>query len=327
MQHLNNTDENENKNENENFYHLFRPYKIVMDKHKSLYIFIVNNIAVEEVIEKIKRMIIIIDSGSNPSKNAYRKNRLSIFLTHLTGIKPESIVDGLFLLGTTLDKFSFNPFWRETLELFGQNKFIEFHDDYFDIELLKNLLLDRSYINVLHFKNNTLKHIHLNKTKKRIHCERTERNMDVNAYIVTNKISQDDVFIVHGVSSFLRSVTTSETNNIYVLNGDQKDNDILATIERIENNRKSQLLKSWLDKMSDIKEGHKLVFGSEIKENIENQMLHTIFVSPERAEKMVLNFPDLNLMDKMVIIKSIDSDDLGYQLAHQWKGAIGIKYY
>ena len=322
------------KEENDSFSSLFNTYKGVTDKHKTLYIFIINSIVVEEVIEKVKRMIIIIDSGSNPSRNAYRKGRVNLLLNFLTGMKPESIVDGVFMLGEKLDKFSFNPYWKETLESFGCAKFIETHEDYFDIEWLRNLLLDRSYINVLHLKNNTLKHSHLSKTKKRCYQERTEKSMDVNAYIESDKLAvsgktfigiNTGIYIIHGVSSFLRNVITSE--NIHLLNGDQRDDDILNLIERIENDKKCQQLKLWLDKMSDEKEGHKLVFGSEIKENIEGQMLQTIFVSPERSEKMLSNFPDYELENKMVIIKSFDATDLGYQLATQWKGAIGIKYY
>lgn len=327
-----------NKEENDNFNLLFNGYKSITDKHKTLYIFIINHIMVEEVIEKVKRMIIIIDSGTNPSKNAYRKNRVSLFLNFLTGIKPESFVDGVFMLSEKLDKFQFNQYWKETIESFGCAKFIETHEDYFDIEWLRNLFLDRSYINVLQLKNNTLKHTHLSKTKKRLHLERTEKSMDINAYIESNKLlansgsttgssagTNTGIYIIHGVSSFLRGVITSE--NIHLLNGDQRDEDILNLIERIDNDKKCQLLKIWLDKMSDEKEGHKLVFGSEIKENIEAQMLQIIFVTPERAEKMLLNFPDYELENKFVIIKTFDSTDLGHQLATQWKGAIGIKYY
>lgn len=323
-----------NIEENDNFNSLFNIYKSVMDKHKSLYIFIINDIVVGQVIEKVKHMISIIDSGTNPSKNDYRKNRVSLFLNFLTGIKPESFVDGVFILGQKLDKFQFNQYWKETIESFTCPKFIETHDDNFDIEWLRNLFLDRSYINVLQLKNNTLKHTHLSKTKKRVHLERTEKSMDVNAYIESNKSSissgtsngtNTGIYIIHGVSSFLRGIITSE--NIHLLNGDQRDDDILNLIERIDNDKKSQQLKSWLDKISDEKEGHKLVFGSEIKENIESQMLQIIFVTPERAEKMLSNFPDYELENKFVIIKTFDSTDLGCQLATQWKGAIGIKYY
>ena len=42
------------KDESNNFNALFNAYQGVTDKHKSLYIFIVNKIIVEEVIEKIK---------------------------------------------------------------------------------------------------------------------------------------------------------------------------------------------------------------------------------------------------------------------------------
>ena len=101
----------QSKNENSIFNQLFLQYKTMSDKHKTLYIIVSNNIVVEELIEKIKRMIVIIDSGSNPSKNAYRKSRVSVFLNYLTGMKPETNVDGLFLLSESLDKFEIRPFW------------------------------------------------------------------------------------------------------------------------------------------------------------------------------------------------------------------------
>jgi hypothetical protein len=328
------------KNANDDFNNLFSHYKSITDKHKSLYIFIINHVVVEDVIEKIKRMIVIIDSGTNSSKNTYRKNRISIFLNFLLGIKSESFVDGVFILGTTLDKFSLKQYWKDTIDFFDCAKIIETHNDYFDIKWLRNLLLDRTFVNILHIKNNTLKHTYLSQTKKKFILEKTEKSMDINLYIsqhsqtnphlinphlINPHLTNTEIYIVHGVSSFLRFV--SETEKIHVLNGEQKDDTIIELIEHINNEKNTKLLKSWIDKMSDIKECHKLVFGSEIKINIENQMLQTIFASPERAEKILINFPNYDLENKIIIVKSFQTNDVGYQLATHWKGAIGIKYY
>jgi hypothetical protein len=316
------------KVENIIFNQLFLPYKTMFDKHKTLYIIVSNNIIVEELIEKIKRMIIIIDSGSNPSKNAYRKARVNIFLNHLTGIKPESIVDGLFLLSETLDKFEIRPLWRETLSFFECDKFIETHDDTFDIAWLKTLFLDKSYINVLHFKGNSANYYYLGKIRKRFVFEISGKAININERIEEIKIktpTNSDTWIIHGVSSFFK--TLLESPNIHLLNGDKRDDEINYFVEQIKNYAKSLKLKSWLDKMSDLKEGSKLVFGSEIRENIDAQMLQYIFVTPERADKMLINFPDNNLEDKMIIIESFCSTDIGNKLKTEFKGAIGVKYY
>jgi hypothetical protein len=318
----------QSKTENVIFNQLFLPYKTMSDKHKTLYIIVSNNIVVEELIEKIKRIIIIIDSGSNTSKNAYRKARVNIFLNYLTGMKPETNVDGLFLLSESLDKFEIRPFWRDTLKFFDCDKFIETHNDTFDLSWLKTLILDRSYINVLHFKGNSAKYYYLGKNRKKHISEINGKSININECIDDIKIktpTNSDIWIIHGISSFFK--TLSETSNIRLLNGDKRDEEINIFVKQIENDTKSLKLKSWLDKMSDPKEGSKLVFGSEIRENIESQMLQCIFVTPERAEKMLMNFSDNNLEDKMMIIDSFCSTDIGNRLKTEFKGAIGIKYY
>jgi hypothetical protein len=302
----------------------FANYKEVVDKHQSLYIFVINGIVVEELMERVKKMITIIDAGSNPSKKAYLKTRLNNFIENLVAVQPKTTIDGIYYVGPTVNFYDFRKYWKDTLISFNCDSTLIEYNDFFELEWLKNLLLDRSYINVLHFRNNLLKHIHLGNTKKRIFQEKTEKKMDIEEYVALNT-GKGEVCLVHGVSSFLKGVTDTEI--LKILSGDKRDSELLKEYEKIINKKNLQLLKVWLDKLLDPKEGHKIMIGKEIGDGIVACSIKTIFCSPERKLKLIENYSANNKMPELVVIRKYDDDEVTTRFFTDFKGAVGIKYY
>lgn len=309
--------------ENEHFNTTFARYKGVTDRHQSLYIFVINGMVVEEFIERVKKMITIVDAGTNPSKKAYLKSKLNNFVENLLGIEPLATINGIYFVSNTVHYHDFRRFWKETLDSFGCDKVLIQYDDTYQLDWLNNLLLDRSYINILHIKSNTLKHVHLGLTKKRVFREKTEKNMDLTSYIQEN-VQKGETCLVHGVSSFLKGIQETETLKVFTI--DKRDEELLNEYDKIINEKNSQLLRQWLDRMLDPKEGRKLVFGKDIGSGITDRMLKTIFCSPERKLKLIENYATDNTLPELIVVKTY-GDDIGKRLVVEFKGAVGIKFY
>ena len=301
----------------------FAKYKGLEDRYESQYIFVINGMVVESLIDKVRKMIGIVDAGTNPAKKAYLKTKLNNFVENLLGIKPETKVECIYCVSNSVGYHEFRPYWKETLNSFGCDQLLVKYDNTYQLNWLKNLLLDRSYINVLHLNNNNLRHIHLGLTKKRIHRDKDEKKMDVVLYIQEN-IRPSEIIIIHGVSSFLKGLP--ETDKIKVLAGHKRDEELLEEYDKIINLANAEQLQWWLDRMLDPKEGKKLVFGKEIGTGVTDNMIKTIFCSPERSIKLLENYSNDNIQDKLVIVKSY-GEDVGKRLIIEFKGAVGVKFY
>lgn len=314
---------------------IFSKYKNINDKHQSLYIFVINNLCVESVIEKIKKMIVIVDAGSNPSKKTYLKNKLNNFIETLLGIKPETVLNKICFVSDFVEIYDVVPYWQETLNEFKCDSFIVKYDNFFQLEWLRDLLIDRTYINAICLNNNNLKHFHLNHTKKKFFKEKEEKKMDLQIYIQENT-NKNEITMVYGTSSFLKGLQTLNSSNssnvlnaqnkLKIFNMYKKDDELLEEYDRIVNNEKSEQLQWWLDRMLDPKEGKKLLFGKDIGIGISESAVRIIFCSPERKKKLLENYPDNNLTDKIIVVNSY-GNDVGFRLVTEFRGAVGIKFY
>ena len=226
-------------------------------------------------------------------------------------------------MGSTIDEIPFIDSWKQTLIDFKCNNVLVNYGEKYQLNWLKNLLLDRSYINVLHLKNNTLKHLHINTTKKKLHVEKSEKKMDIELYIKEN-ISDAEVCIIHGISSSLKLLKDNKKTKI--LNGDKKDTDIIEAYEKVLSEKNSAELQWWLDRLLDPKEGKKIVFGIDIRTSIKHKLLNMLFCTTAIKEKILEKIPPEERIFMIIEIKSF-GDDIGRKLENDFKGAVGIKFY
>lgn len=305
------------------FNDIFAKYKNITDKYESLYIFVVYDTLVEVFLEKIHKMINIADEISNPSKKYYIKSRLYSLVQYLDGIKLGTKIENIYLVGNNVNEICLEKSWKKTLVDFYCDNIIVNYGETYQLNWLKNLLLDISFVNVIHLKNNTLKHLHINTTKKRLHVEKNEKKMDIEQYIKDNIL--DDICIVHGVSSFLK--TLKEDKKIKILNGDKRDDELIEKYMMVCNEKNSEQLEWWLDRLLDPKEGKKIVFGVDIKLAIKDKLLKTLFCTPEVKQKIIDKAPLDEQIFEIIEIKSFGFNDIGNKLDKDFNGAVGIKFY
>lgn len=308
------------------FANSFNKFKQEEDRFESLYIFVIRGLSVEAVINEIKRMIGIVDEIANTVKKNYIKTRLSSFITFVEGAGLETTISGIYMVYKKVEEIPILPEWNETLTMFNCKNFVCEYGDKFKLDWLHDYLTDRSYLNVLQIQNNNIKHIYLNSTKRVVHSEHEEKKCDLNAFISSN-IPRGEYCVVHGLSSFMKQLV--ETPLLKVLNGNKRDEEIFTEYEKMLNEKKAIELQKWLDIMSnpDSKEAKKLIFGKEIQEAINDNMLKTLFCVP-RIKKLVLEkVASENLIFEIVEIRSYDPSDVGMRLKRDFDGKIGIKFY
>lgn len=311
---------------NQHFANIFNKFSNEEDKFESLYIFVIRNTNVESTINEIKRMINIADEMGNSVKKNYIKARLYSFITFLEGVSLETMLSGIYMVYKKIEEIEICSEWNETLTMFKCKNFVCEYGDKFKLDWLHDYLTDRTYLNVLQIHNNNIRHIYLNSTKRAVNSEYEEKKCDLNEFI-NQHIPKGEYCIVHGVSSFMKQLKDSPL--LKVLNGNKRDEEIFDEYEHMLNDKKSIELQKWLDLMQnpDSKDAKKLIFGKEITEAINDNMLKTLFCTPRMKKQVMCNIRSENLIFDIVEIKSFNSSDVGMRLRKDFNGAIGIKFY
>lgn len=305
------------------FNYIYEKYKSQEGKYESQYIFVLHDIKIEDVIEKVKKMIGIVDEIKNINKKKLIKSKLSNFVKILESVQKESVINGIYMVSDDVEFIDITKTWKHTLVHFNCDNFIVKYGDNFELEWLGNLLNDTTYIHVLHIKNNNLKHYHLNSTKRKNVLDKEEKSMCISNYISEN-VSKNEHCIVHGVSSLIKSI--SQMPNVKILNGSKKDDEILFEYNKLLNDKKLDDLKWWLDRFTDPKESHKIVFSKEIEGCIKSKTLAKLFCTSEIRKKILNKIPEEYRSFEIIEILSF-GDDIGKTLASTYGGIIGIKYY
>lgn len=310
----------------EEFDSLYSKFIDEKDRYESQYIFVIHNSPIESVLDKIHKILNIFDDISNPGKKGFLKSKIGTLMKQFEGIKSETTINGIYLVSkeNKINEFELKKYWKDTLTHFDCENILVKYGEFFDIDWLKHLLLNRSFIHILHIKNNNLRHIHLNKTKKKIANVKEEKKMDLVLYVQEN-IPKDNICLIHGVSGLLKSI--KDNAHLKVLNGDKKDDQLLEEHDKIINEQNAKELQFWLDNLLNPKEGKKIVFGDEIKSNIKMKLLKTLFCTENIKNKIIAKVPKDEQIFEMKIVKSFDSTDVGKRLETDFKGALGVKYY
>jgi len=306
------------------FKETFSKYSTVKDKFDSLYIFVIRKLSLEDSHEKISKMIAIIDSMSDGKKKAYLKNRLHNFREYLkTNYKPESLINGIFMVNDNVEFESLVPYYVQTLDMFSHNKLSHQYGSEYPLEWLKELLLDREYINVLKIKNNDITHTKMNSTKKMNVYTNTVKSMDLNK-IILERIPKGEPYLIHGVSASLKNY--ADKNAVLVSTSELTDEIILKAMANVKNIKFHTELTDVLNKLLDPKMENKIVFGKDIQSCIKNGLLKILFCT-EAIHKKTSNIPEHFKNFEIKIIKPIEKGDIAEVLEKDYGGAIGIKYY
>ena len=302
----------------------FNKYLDKKDKFESLYIFVVNDVVIEELIEKISKIISSIDNISDVKRKNYLKNRLGNFREYLKiNYKLEEYISEIFLIDDNINSESLINFYKQTLQIFNVNKFIYEFSSTYPLEWLKNLLLDREYINIIKIKNNDIQLSKINSTKKITVYSDSIKSMDLTK-IIQDKIPKNEPYLIHGVSSVLKNFVDKKAIGIYT--NELTDEQILKISSNIKNLEYQKELEDILNKLLDPKVGNKIVFGKDIHINIKNSLLKTLYCTEEIYKKSSV-IPEHLKTFEIKIIKQIEKGDIYDKLEKDFSGAVGLKYY
>jgi hypothetical protein len=294
------------------------------DKYNSLYIFIINKLDYEGMIENITKIINGVEKMSDTIKRNYLKNRLYKFRDYIKEFyKPKSIIQEIFFINDSITTESLIPYYSETLEMFSMNNFIYDYANTFEIEWLKKLLLDREYINILKIKGNDITHFKINSTKRKKCYSNTIKSMDLTK-IIKDLIPKDENYLIHGVSVFLKNFV--DTKAIAVHTTELTDDEILKICKNASMLKLHTELKQILDYINHSKFNNKIFFGKDIQTCIKNSVLKTLYCSTD-IYKRTANIPIHLKNFEIKVIETIEKGDIGDRFICDFSGAIGITHF
>lgn len=292
------------------------------DKYKSLYIFVIYDLSVVDVIARVDKMLGLIETIGNQYEKNYLKKRVLGFRAELEGVQTDQKINDVYLVSDVVRAIGLNEEGYETLKMFGCDNYVVKYDDVFDFEWLENYLYDRSYINVVSANGSEVKHVHFGRTKRRVHKVVNSKKFDVGEYIDT---LGNELCIVCGVSGLLKGLVGG--GNIIVLDGFKKNGEILLEWERYINAVNAEKLEWYLDRLLDPKEGGKIVFGDDVTKNIGHKMVKILFCSPGMRKKVLNRIPEEFRVFELMEVKSYVAGDVGSRLEKDFRGVVGVKFY
>lgn len=302
----------------EKFNKNFNEYLHIKDKYESLYIFVIYDFTKEEMEDKFTKIFKQLDGLSDLKKKGFLKSRIYDFKKYIE-IYKDNIINGIFLVGETIKYFELDKYYLETLKLFKVSKCSYVYNKYFDIEWLKNLVLDRNYVLVIKIKNNDVSVTKINSSKQLTIYNETIKSLNLDTYLAT-KIEKDIKFLIHGHVKQFENFKNKLC--LGIINKELNLEEQLEAIDKSTYEENIKELEIWLTKLVDPKEGHKLVFGNDILEQAEQGFIETIYCTLENKEKY-------SKIENIIIklVKSFKTGDFIFNYSKNYNGVLGIKYY
>jgi hypothetical protein len=297
----------------------FSKYNSIKDKFESLYIFIINNETKEDVEGRLNKIIKIVDSITDSKKKNYLKTRLLNFKKYFESVEGIN-VNGIFFVGDQIEYVVLDKYYSETLKMFKIDFSYQYGNKY-NLDWLKNMIIDRDYTFVIKIKNNDVSISKITEYKQLNIFSDTIKTLVIND-IINSKIEKDKNFMIHGSSNFLKKFEFNNKTCIAIYNKELSLDQQLEIIDESKYKNNIKELEDWLSKILDKKEGHKLVFGNDIEEQTENGFIKTIFCTLDKKSRFI----DLDNVE-IKLVKSFKNNDFISSFIKNYDSVLGIKYY
>ncbi len=305
-----------------NFDELFKKFADKRDKMKALFTIVTYNTSQQEIIHEIEHRLRLAKTIKYPKKRICVSNRLFNFKTYLKDSgTDETTKNTVFFVSDDVDEITLSKEWLQVLKNFDVDKFIFRYDETFDIPYLKSLLTDTNYREVIYVKNNLMRHIYLNSTKKKIYYETESKNLDVEEY-VKNNIKEP--CIIHGISVALKNL---KSDKHYIYTKMLTDEEIADVFKKEQVGAVHKQLDEYMTYITNEKLMHRIVFGKDVQKKIISKELKTVFCSPEMYTKILEKVPQEYLNFDLKLVESLEKGDSGDKLKTQYMGVIGVTYY
>lgn len=303
---------------------IIESFGIHKDKFESLYMIIVYDLETTELIEKVSHQLKLINTLKDNIKRKYLNDRMFNFKTYLTNQKynkEKEKINKIFFIHNETDELDLTKEWCQILIDFQVDKYIFKFGDHFDLDYLIELLTDRTFKNVIYVKNNTLQHIHINRTKKRIINTIESKTLNVELYIQEN-IKEPSV--IHGSSVSLKNL---KLDGHIIIHKSLRDDEVLDEFMNLENTMILKELDEVLGYMQHPKMMHRVVFGKDISKQIKEMGLKTIYCTDQIYKKMKEQIDSSLLNFEIKIFKIKNPGDCADIIKTSYNGAIGLTYY
>lgn len=191
----------------------------------------------------------------------------------------------------------------------------------YDLDWLKNMIIDREYTFVIKIKNNDVSISKITEFKQLNVFSDTIKCVNIND-IINCKIEKDKKYLLHGSSTHLKNYESQNKSCLGIFNKELQLEQQLDIIDEAIYKDNIKELEDWLSKILDIKTGHKLVFGNDIEEQSENGLIKTIFCTIDKKSRFIhLDNVEIKL------VKSFRNNDFISSFIKNYDSVLGIKYY
>jgi len=304
------------------FNDIFDKYRNIKDSSDSLFTIVTYNTKACDIIESLNHKLELSKTLKNPKKKANACKRLYELIEYMKEYNEDKEPNSVFLVGNVINEINLDKQWLEVLKYFDVDKFIFKYNDTYEIDYLKDLFTDDSFKHVINIKNNSLTHIHLNPTKKRIHHQEETKSMDLDNYIKSANVKEKCLF--HGVSVALKNF---KPLNHFVFTKQLKDEEIFEVFRKDIVTQVHKELQEYLDYIPNEKLMNRIVFGKDINKKIMTMELQAIYCIPDMHKKILEKVPSQYLNFKLVKVESLENGDPSDILKNNYSGAIGVTYF
>jgi hypothetical protein len=305
----------------------FSQYKNFKDKFESLYIFVINNATHDEFNSKIEKIFKIMDNIPDSKKRGFLKSRIYDFQKNINEHNPDENIDGIFFVSDKVKNEKLQKEHKEVLEFFSHPKISYSYGNNFDLDWLNHLITNKEYVNVFQIKNNDIKYLILNETKKKYLYQDTIKSMDVKTIIskniLKNKEDKIDKYFVYGSSTHLKNYQDNNCFQFVNTAKDIDDSEIINYYKMDKFKKNNEELQDIIDKLTHPKFINKVVFGDDIFIELSNSMIEKVYIIEKHTD--LEKVKELN--GNLVFVKSFNSGDNIDSFNKNYGGIIGLKYY
>lgn len=298
------------------------PYRNVTDKYESLMTFLVHDITVKELNDKLYHRLNMIKTIKNTFKRKYINDRLYNFIEYFKEYDLNTIINAIFLVSTEIIDIPLNEKYMSIIKEYDINNFIIKYNNNFEINYINDLLTNLNFRTILHLNNTKLEHIILNNTKRKVIHTEDSKDMNLIKYMQDTQITKR--CMIHGISGQLKNFKSVDH---FVINKHLTDEQILEMFDNYDMTVLHNKLTEVMSYMSNEKMTDKLLIGKELQTGIKDYQVKTLFCTPKMYEKLTSVFPKEYLNFEIIQVRSLEIGDVVDTLDKNYKGIIGVKYY
>lgn len=300
-----------------------KEYSLVEGKHNSLYTYMLYDYSLQTWIDELYKQLKKVNSISNKFKKLVLNKRIFSLITYLKDNRKKlgETVNTICLVGKDVFYYKLKNDEIEILKKYNIRHDLSYHDDYYHIEELIDILSNFNFDDIIELNNSKMCYRQINKYKSFVLLEKKIKNMNEIEEIIDK--SDKPFGIIYGKSSFLKKF---KNNKWDVCNKILTRDELLLLFKKNkigQNNSKLDYIYELIEKADK-----KLIFGKDdLEQEISNYTVKELYcctkylnMISKLCSKECYNFP-------IIEVDKIEDGDNADTLEKSYDGYIGVKYY